>query len=65
LKGFIEQGPDLVITELPAAMRRVVYRGQRRLVDGQPVELIEMDDDTPAEMGVPQVRSPAAVAEAK
>jgi hypothetical protein len=41
LENWIEQGEDLIITDLPDDRRNIVIRGQHRLVDGQPVQLVE------------------------
>lgn len=48
LKSWIEQGPDLLLQELPAAHRTIVIRGQHRLIDGAPVEIVSASaaDDT-------------------
>jgi membrane fusion protein (multidrug efflux system) len=49
LSHWIEQGPDLILSELPPEYRRVVVRGQHRLVDGRSVALVGWDKDVPAE----------------
>lgn len=40
LEDWIEQGDDLVISELPDGLQTIVVRGQHRLVNGQPVQII-------------------------
>jgi len=42
LKDWIEEGSDLVIRELPPGQRKIVNRGQHRLVDGREVKLVEL-----------------------
>jgi RND family efflux transporter MFP subunit len=39
---WIEQGPDLLLPELPPRYRTVVIRGQHRLVDGSPVQIVPL-----------------------
>lgn len=41
LENRIEQGEDFVIATLPEDRRSIVVRGQHRLVDGQPVKIVE------------------------
>lgn len=43
LEDWIEQGDDLVISELPDNLHKIVVRGQHRLVDGQPVQIVLPD----------------------
>ena len=43
LEDWIEQGDDLVISELPDNLHKIVVRGQHRLVNGQPVQIILPD----------------------
>jgi len=62
---WIEQGRDLILERLPPEHRRVVVRGQHRLVDGRPVELVELEGSRLPEMEVPTARGAAAVAEAE
>jgi len=49
LKHWIEQGPDLILSELPPEHRTLVVRGQHRLVEGRAVEVVRLDDETPVE----------------
>ena len=66
LEEWIEQGPNLIIPELPPDRRTVVRRGQHRLVDGRQVAIVSVSDDGPAEMTPsPPIRSPASVAESQ
>lgn len=39
LRHWVEQGPDIVFDQLPEDMRRVVVRGQHRLMEGREVEI--------------------------
>jgi hypothetical protein len=64
LVDWIEQGRHLVLDQLPPEHRHVVVRGQHRLVDGRPVELVEPDGGRLPELGPPAVRGAAAIAEA-
>ncbi len=47
LHHWVEQGPDIVFDELPNSMRRVVVRGQHRLMDGREVEITKNADAAP------------------
>jgi len=60
LDHYIEQGPDLILSQLPPAHRLVVVRGQHRLVEGRPVEVVPSGTEGPIEMDreIP-VRTPA------
>ena len=49
LEHWIEQGPDLILSELPPEHRTLVVRGQHRLVEGRAVEVVQLDDETPVE----------------
>lgn len=49
LAHWIEQGSDLIVSELPPEHRLVIVRGQHRLVDGRSVKLVDLADDIPAE----------------
>jgi len=64
VEHWIEQGTDLILERLPPEHRRVVVRGQHRLVDGRPVELVELEGPGPPELQAPAPRGAAAVAEA-
>lgn len=55
LRHWVEQGPDIVFPELPDAMRRVVVRGQHRLMEGREVEV------TPSAEVAPQASTAAKV----
>jgi multidrug efflux pump subunit AcrA (membrane-fusion protein) len=37
VERWIEQGPDMILSELPPEHQRIVVRGQHRLVDGRSV----------------------------
>jgi len=50
LTDWIEQGPDMILRELPPTQRRVVVRGQHRLVEGRTVRLVPADGGTSIEM---------------
>lgn len=64
LQSWIEQGPDLIVPDLPANRRTVVSRGQRRLVDGRQVTIVKLPDEGPSGPSPsPAIRSPASVAE--
>lgn len=66
LKDWIEQGSDLIVTDLPADRRTVVKRGQHRLVDGRDVRIVPFGDDGRVDLdAAPRVRSPASVAESR
>ena len=58
---YIEQGPDLILSELPPEHRTVVIRGQHRLVEGRPVERVQLGVEGPIELD-PEIplRTPAA-----
>lgn len=45
LTHWVEQGADVVFDDLPEDMRRVVVRGQHRLMDGREVELTPPVED--------------------
>lgn len=47
---WIEEGPDLILSELPPEHRRIVVRGQHRLVDGREVEEVDLVGDTRLEL---------------
>ena len=47
LENWIEQDDDLVISELPDGLQTIVVRGQHRLVNGQPVQIILPDTTLP------------------
>ena len=42
LNNWVQQGPDVIVPELPEPLRTVVVRGHRRLVDGRDVEVVEV-----------------------
>jgi RND family efflux transporter MFP subunit len=59
LDSWIEQGPDVIVPELPPDCRTVVVRGQHRLVDGREVERVARDAALPGEPeGQIPVRTP-------
>ena len=62
LSHWIEQGPDLILLELPPEHRTLVVRGQHRLVEGRAVEVVQLDDETPVERA-PEVPVRTAAAE--
>jgi len=64
IEHWIEQGRDLILEDLAPEHRRVVVRGQHRLVDGRPVELVELEGSETPDLEPPEVRGAAAVAEA-
>jgi len=66
LTDWIEQGNDLILSDLPPERRAVVKRGQHRLVDGREVRLVRPDDggQTEAE-SPPPIRPATRVAGAK
>ena len=43
---WIQQEGDFILRELPSEHRKVVVRGQHRLVDGRPVVLVEPNSTT-------------------
>ncbi len=45
LHRYIEQEGELIIPELPPEHRRVVVRGQHRLVDGRRVRIMQVESD--------------------
>jgi multidrug efflux pump subunit AcrA (membrane-fusion protein) len=45
LEDWIEEGSDLILAELPPEHRRIVVRGQHRLVDGRAVEEVDLAGD--------------------
>jgi len=49
LAHWIEQGPHLILMELPPEHRRVVVSGQHRLMDGHSVEVVQADGGLPAQ----------------
>ena len=61
LDHYIEQGPDLILSQLPPAHRTVVVRGQHRLVEDRPLEVVQLGAGGPIEMDreIP-VRTPTA-----
>lgn len=60
LHTALEQGSELILTELPESYRTVVVRGQHRLVEGREVEILELDGDEPS-MDEPDVSVAGAV----
>ncbi|MFO0900221.1 MAG: efflux RND transporter periplasmic adaptor subunit [Pirellulales bacterium] len=59
LERWIEQGPDLLLQELPAAHRTVVIRGQHRLIDGAPVEIVATSAASNTALRRPAAKPPA------
>jgi len=47
---WIEQGPDMILEELPPGRRTVVVRGQHRLVEGCGVRLVSAEGGTSIEI---------------
>lgn len=52
LENWIEQGEDLIITDLPEDRRAIIVRGQHRLIDGQAIQLVD-PVDTSSEPSLP------------
>jgi membrane fusion protein (multidrug efflux system) len=48
IQQVIYQNGQLIIPSLPSEITTVVIRGQRRLVDGRPVEIVDLEDDADA-----------------
>ncbi len=46
LDRWLEQSHELILTELPPEHRRVVVRGQHRLVDGRTVDIVDSQQDS-------------------
>jgi hypothetical protein len=45
VENWVDQGPDMILSELPREHCRVVVRGQHRLVDGRTVREVEPEDE--------------------
>jgi len=62
LDQWIEQGQDLIVEQLAPEHRRIVVRGQHRLVAGRTVEFVDRDGRKTPEVGSPGMGE-SAVAE--
>ena len=45
-ENYLEQDSDLIIYDLPESLRTVIVRGQRRLVDNRPINVVPNDDES-------------------
>jgi len=53
VSGWIEQGGEMILADLPPQRRTVVKQGQHRLVEGRQVEFVQSDEQRPAELASP------------
>ena len=61
LDSPIEQGTDLILSELPPDARTIVIRGQHRLVEGRRIRVARASGASPAKLdSTISVRTPAA-----
>ncbi len=60
LEDWIEQGPEIILSELPPQHRAIVVRGQHRLLDGQHVKVLQLKGDLAGSEGRP-VQSPTTI----
>jgi len=64
LENWVRQGEHIVLPDLPDGVNEIVVRGQRRLVDGQPLEIVQGDGlPTGAFTKSPELRLSAVEAE--
>ncbi len=65
--NYVEQGFDLIVFELPPEHRTIVTRGQHRLVDGRPVEIVPdaSGNEEPADAAAQTVNQSATLADVR